>query len=91
MTTFEGPGPAPAPCEPADPGMKYWVFDSWSLGKAIVHKDDCDFCANGTHRQGSRNLRNGTWRGPFAGRAEAFALGRALGRKTMRGCMTCAP
>ena len=71
--------------------MSYWVFDSWSLRKAIIHKSECAYCEGGTHRQGTPESNNGSWQGPFVIRDEAFALGKSLGRKTMRGCGTCAP
>ncbi|HTK83954.1 MAG TPA: hypothetical protein VL625_02615 [Patescibacteria group bacterium] len=71
--------------------MSYWVFDSWSLGKAIIHKSECAFCEEGTHRQGTRDSNNGNWRGPFSERDEAFVLAKSLTRKIIRGCGTCAP
>ena len=71
--------------------MKYWVYESWPHNKAIVHRADCLFCQNGTNRQGTASVRNGTWHGPFKKREEAFARAEKSQRKIRRGCQSCAP
>lgn len=70
--------------------MTYWVFDSWTLGKAIIHRAGCSFCLDGNHRQGTMESNNGTWRGPMT-REAAFTLAHGLTRKVTRGCNSCAP
>ena len=74
--------------------MMYWIYESWSHNKAIVHRGDCEFCQNGTNRQGEKTTRNGSWTGPYATSAIAMAAATKTRRRVIRGCnhcMTAAP
>ena len=70
--------------------MTYWIYESWSLNKAIVHKADCDFCQNGSNRQGeTRGRANGNWLGPFGDGGKAMEKARATNRGVIRPCKHC--
>lgn len=69
--------------------MKYWIYESWSHNKAIVHNGSCEFCQNGTHRQGEKNTRNGSWTGPYATPAIAMSAAIKTRRQIIRGCNYC--
>ena len=69
--------------------MSYWIYESWSHNKAIVHNGACEFCQNGTNRQGEKTTRNGSWTGPYATTAIAMTEAVKTRRQIVRGCNHC--
>ena len=69
--------------------MSYWVYESWPLNKAVVHRDDCPFCENGTNKQGASSARNGSWLGPFEKSEDAYTRAETTKRKIRTGCKSC--
>ncbi len=71
--------------------MNFWVYENWTIDKAIVHKATCSYCNDGAgiHRDSSH--KNSEWHGPFSERGDAFKKADDTKRKDIRGCKSCAP
>lgn len=68
--------------------MKYWVYENWTHGKAIVHKAECGFCNFG---KGVRRTfgNNGKWHGPYKTKEEARLKARQTNRERVAFCIPC--
>ncbi len=72
-------------------GVSFWVFESWRLNKAVVHRGECPSCQEGRGVHGVTVRRNSHWLGPYATRKQAFEKAQRTGRDDVRGCKRCAP
>jgi hypothetical protein len=69
--------------------MDYWVYENWTIDKAIVHKAACRFCKDGRGIHRADEGHNGLWHGPFNERDLAFRAAAQLNREKTRGCEKC--
>jgi hypothetical protein len=69
--------------------MAYWVYENWTIDKAIVHKAACRFCNDGRGILRTYEGHNGLWHGPFKERDLAFSAAAQLNREKTRGCEKC--
>jgi len=69
--------------------MSYWVYENWTIDKAIVHKGDCPYCKDGKGIHPNKEEgRNGKWHGPFDVLAYAGNVAASL-NKNARECKFC--
>jgi hypothetical protein len=45
--------------------MDYWVYENWTIDKAVVHEAACRFCNDGRGIHRADEGHNGLWHGPF--------------------------
>ena len=69
--------------------MTYWVYENWTIDKAVSHQADCSFCNNGRGVHPDAGTRNGEWHGPFRSREEAATFAGSTGRRVIRPCVHC--
>ena len=69
--------------------MSYYVYESYPHNKAIVHKGNCQYCRNGTDRQGTRTERDGSWLGPYATHEKAVLTAALTKRARQSSCKYC--
>ncbi len=69
--------------------VSFWVFESWHLNKAVVHRGECPSCQQGRGVHGVTVRRNSQWLGPYATRKQAFEKAHKTGRDDVRGCKRC--
>ena len=70
--------------------MKFYVYENWIQGKAVVHRGDCHFCKNG---KGFKELKNGSeygkWLGPFESKQAAEDEALKTGKQNVKQCWFC--
>ena len=71
--------------------MAYYVYENWTIDKAIVHNSNCAFCRNGYGLHGTGKTKNSTWHGPFESSADAFTKAKACKRARTDRCSVCSP
>lgn len=71
--------------------MAYYVYENWTIDKAIVHKGECTFCKDGQGLHGTGGTKNGTWHGPYEMAGEALTKANACKRTRTQGCAVCSP
>ena len=70
--------------------LDYWVYENWTVGKAIVHKAACRFCNDGRGIEtAGLSGQNGQWHRPFNERDLAFRAAAQLNCEQTRGCEKC--
>jgi hypothetical protein len=67
----------------------YWVYENWTIGKAVIHRSYCTFCNDGRGIHHNAGSRNGKWHGPFESRPAANEAAGKLGQP-IRSCSRCA-
>jgi F-type H+-transporting ATPase subunit beta len=45
---------------------KFWVYENWTVKKALLHREDCGACKRGLGMWGGGKTPNGQWHGPYA-------------------------
>jgi hypothetical protein len=69
--------------------MTFWIYENWTIDRAVVHYGECTFCKNG---RGIRPIkdegRNGKWHGPFDDLARARETAKSL-NKNAKDCGFC--
>lgn len=71
--------------------MSFWVFESKSLNKAVVHRGECPSCQDGLGVHHVTVRRTSWWHGPFVTRKQVFEKARRTRRDDVRGCKRCSP
>ena len=71
--------------------MAFYVYENWTIDKAIVHDGDCTFYRNGNGLHGTGRTKNSTWHGPFSSAVEALTKAKACRRARTDGCGVCSP
>lgn len=71
--------------------MPFYVYENWTIDKAIVHRAECTFCKDGQGLHGTGPTKNSRWHGPFVSAADALAKARSFRRARTDGCSVCDP
>lgn len=69
----------------------FWVYDNWTINKAIVHRGGCSYCNEGAGIHANPSGRNSKWHGPFETASSALSKARSLQRLRTDGCSSCSP
>lgn len=69
--------------------MLWYVYESWTHDRAIVHRGDCSYCNDGKGRQAKDSSKNGHWIGPFDSFEAAMSKAKDLARETTMACSLC--
>jgi hypothetical protein len=43
-----------------------WVYENWTLRKAVLHRGECGACKHGRGQHGGGETENGKWHGPYS-------------------------
>jgi len=70
--------------------MSHYVYENWTLSKAVVHTGTCGACNEGRGIRLKDSGRNGKWHGPFDDREAAMAFARSRRHPDTRFCARCA-
>ncbi|MGD0556209.1 MAG: hypothetical protein ABSA93_14675 [Streptosporangiaceae bacterium] len=59
--------PAPELACMHNPGGQdaFYVYENWTLRKAVLHRGECRFCNHGRGQRASGETPNGKWHGPY--------------------------
>jgi hypothetical protein len=71
--------------------MPFYVYDNWTIDKAIVHRGECTFCKDGQGLHGTGPTKNSQWHGPYPSAGEALAKAKSCSRARTDGCSVCGP
>lgn len=69
----------------------FYVYENWTVDKALIHRAGCSFCRGGAGLHGTGRTKNSAWHGPFDSSAAAMAKAKASGRSRIEGCSVCSP
>ena len=70
--------------------MAFWVYENWTVKKAMVHRGECSHCNDGRGTHPGSSDRNGKWHGPFSTLAAATQAAARTGQPVSR-CGHCKP
>jgi hypothetical protein len=71
--------------------LEFFVYENWTINKAIVHRGECSFCNRGRGIHLGSGGKNSQWHGPFNEAPQALFFAKRLNRSRTDSCKFCAP
>lgn len=68
---------------------EFWVYENWTLRKAVLHRGECGACKRGRGQHGGGETKNGRWHGPYSSADAARADAPIRATSLKRECGLC--